>query len=507
MDYQIKKLYQLIAIIGLFAVGSQAEALVVNGYNPALHDRFISGTYSSGPTPNPTFIGSSYDWSGVGWQTSAHGRSVALISPQHFVAANHYKVPVGETVTFYNGIGELKTYEVAGYTTFPEVREADGYTNIPDLVVGRLQQAVTESDDITYYSVLDADDYTTGHYDTGWYVGKDIYAYGRTARAGINTIDYFQGVSTRFGLDPDNGTTTAVYDTDLNNGYVGEAGGQGGDSGSPSFIPYNGELTLMGTHFAISGSTSDSWKTYDSFVPAYLEEIDAALNPYGYQVRRISIDIFPTKLQNADFETWDSNEWRPQRWQREREVSGPMLTRNSQSTDKVKSGQKSTYIGENVFSSQGQFIHNEYYLQTVTGPKEGQQYAFSFWYLNSLEIAQEILAQQAELKILAGIDPTGGTDPGSADIIWQMVILTPGQFDSNWHQMSIMATAGNSPMTFFIGRELLGMITADDVAMGRRWSANTYIDDAQVHAVPEPSTLVLLASSLIGLLGFRKSRR
>jgi hypothetical protein len=493
----------LVIIILILTLSLKAEALIINGYDADVHDRFISGTYSGSPVVNPNFIGSDYDFSGVGWQTNQAGRSVTLISPQHFVAANHYQIPVGESVSFYNQSGELKNYIVEGYSTFSI--EDSGITHVSDLVVGKLTESISASDGISHYKVLDADDYTTDWYDINWYVDKDIYTYGTYGKAGVNKIDYFASTSTMpLGSNPDNATLCAVYDTHATGDYVNEAGAQGGDSGSPSFIVHEGELTLLGTHFAINGNTSSTWRTYDAFAPAYLDEIDAIVNDDGYQVERIVIDVFPSKMKNGDFETWNSTDWTPYGWEHESTSSGALISRSTNSSERVISGEKSLSTGERIFSSAGNHSHSEYYRQTITGAKLGQQYAFSFWYLNTIEIARTMLIDNAQLTLMAGIDPAGGIDPDSEDVIWQMLVFNPDDFSANWQQMIITAMATEEAMTFFISRELLASISAADVTAGKYWSANTYFDNSQISSVPEPSTFMLLGLSLFSLIGYRK---
>jgi hypothetical protein len=504
MQLNYKNIACLVIVLVVLLFSNRAEALVINGYDANVFDRFTPGTYASNPANNPHFFANSYDFSGVGWQSNAPGKSVALISPQHFVGANHYKVPVGSSVTFYNGSDQLKSYTVDSYYTF--AYESDGITHIPDLVLGRLSESVDS--EISHYKVLDADDYTTDWYDINWYMDKDIYAYGRNARVGENKIDYFSSANTKFGQNPDNATTCAVYNTNLSSDAVGQAGAQGGDSGSPSFIPYEDELTLLGTHFAINGDTTSSWRTYDSFIAKHLDEIDGVLGADGYQVERIDIDVFPHKLENGSFETWNHTQAAPANWEFEHETSGGLLSRQSSSTEYTKAGGQSFYNGEWIFPNAGSYNHNTYMHQTLDGAREGQEYAFSFWFMNTIEIARNMLVDDAQLRVMAGIDPTGGTDPDSDDIIWQMFILSPDELSQEWQQVivSAMAAEGSTAMTFFIGREVDVNIYAADAAAGKYWNVNTYFDDSQINSVPEPATIVLFGFSLFSLLGLKKKK-
>jgi hypothetical protein len=505
----------LSAIFGLCRI-PQAPALEISGYDSNLYDRFVSGTYGTdNPVANPDFIGAAYDWSGVGWQTDYVSRSVAMVSAQNFVCANHWRVPVGSTVSFFNSLGQLKTYTVQGYSTFDYQLTQNGnplydnsgnpYMCIPDLALGWLTEAIPVSDGIANYSVLDADDYSTSWFDTGWYSGKDLLVYGWTARTGNNTIDGFTNVATTGFSNPTNGTTTAVYSYDSNNDPQGQAGCQGGDSGSPSFLVWNGQLTIAGTHFAVSTGT-EAWNSYDSFVPYYADDIDSAMGSAGYSLNRIKIDVFPDKLKNAGFESYSWDTMGPRDWNYQDETSGGFFFDTSgYDNEHKRSGSGSASIGE-MISDEGQFQHDASYSQTVAGSTDGQTYGFSFWYQNLVNIPSELLVSSAEIIVAAGIDPTGGSDPDSPNIIWNMVTLTPEQFDAAWHQIVVAAQSNGTPMTFFIKRFLSGNISSADIAAGKYWSVSMCVDDASISIVPEPATCLLLLSGLAGLFAVNKKR-
>ncbi|MFA5165143.1 MAG: PEP-CTERM sorting domain-containing protein [Candidatus Omnitrophota bacterium] len=506
----------LSALFGLCRI-PQASALEISGYDSNLYDRFVAGTYgTANPVANPDFIGAAYDWSGVGWQTDYAGRSVAMVSAQNFVCANHYRVPVGSTVSFVNSLGQLKTYTVQGYSTFDYQLTQNGkplydnsgnpYMCIPDLALGWLTEAIPVSDGIASYSVLDADDYSTSWFDTGWYNGKDLLTYGWTAKAGNNTIDNFQNVATTGFSNPTNGTTTAVYSYDSNNDPQGQAGCQGGDSGSPSFLVWNGQLTIAGTHFAVSTGT-EAWNTYDSFVPYYADDIDSAMGSAGYSLNRIKIDVFPDKVKNAGFETMSFDTCQPTEWSYQDSSSGGFFFDASYSTNAHKrSGSYSVGMGEQIEDA-GSFEHDNSFRQTLAGSTAGTTYGFSFWFQSINDIPADMLASDAEVMVAAGIDPTGGADPNSPNIIWNMVTMTPEQFTAAWQQIMVTAQSNGTPMTFFIRRNLSCNISDADIAAGRYWSSAIYVDDASIFVVPEPSTILLMLSGLSGIFMARKKRR
>jgi hypothetical protein len=57
---------------------------------------------------------------------------------------------------------------------------------------------------------------------------------------------------------------------------------EGGDSGGPSFAIANGSLALLGTHFVDDGPVFDGALSGDSFIPFYVNQLDA--NMVGEQV-------------------------------------------------------------------------------------------------------------------------------------------------------------------------------------------------------------------------------
>ncbi len=278
-------------LISFLAFFPRAEALVINSYSddPALYDRFVSGTYPDSPTPNPNFFASSYDWSGVGWMSSNQMRSITMVSPLHFVVANHWQIPSGSSVTFFNSAGQLKNYEVAGYSTFSFTDEYGTHTS--DLALGWLTAPIPESDNIAHYAVLNADDPATPEFDIDWYLNKDMYVYGWYAKAGENVInDFTWAYSTNYPNPYADLTFTSTFDYDNLEYYPGLAGCQPGDSGSPTLMPWNGQLTVLGTHFGVSDlPPAATWTTFDAFIPVYIEDMNLAMAPSGYSVDTINV--------------------------------------------------------------------------------------------------------------------------------------------------------------------------------------------------------------------------
>ncbi|MFT5904506.1 MAG: hypothetical protein ACI9E1_000081 [Cryomorphaceae bacterium] len=219
------------------------------------NNRFIG---SPGATENGSFLYGAYDFSGVGWNTSATAQSVTLISDTHFVAALH-NLP-GSSVSFRDMTGTVQTYSVSGYTTMSNADYPFLLTS-SDLVVGTLTGPV--SSEINFYPLLDPSLSP---------VGQDVLVYGQDGRVGENKI------SNIVAGGPDGGSTEGIL-TELV--YVKAAGDPNdayfsdGDSGGPSFIVGNDdELILTGVHW-LSGEDADNRYLYDTYTTAYIDQLNA----------------------------------------------------------------------------------------------------------------------------------------------------------------------------------------------------------------------------------------
>ena len=100
-----------------------AAALVVRIFNPADHLR-ING-YPASPTINPTFLNPGgtaaglIDLTGVGWSVQDTTKQLTLVSPRHFVGANHFQPGVGSAVRFLAKDNSIYTLTIASIRTIP----------------------------------------------------------------------------------------------------------------------------------------------------------------------------------------------------------------------------------------------------------------------------------------------------------------------------------------------------------------------------------------------------
>jgi hypothetical protein len=250
----------LLAALLLAGTGT-GHGIVIYNYSPAEHNRF-SGGYSGSPVTNGNFSLRTYDFSGVGWQTDTDNKSVAMISPLHYVAAWHYR-PAG-TLTFFNRSGVLKTFGV----------ETNFRIGITDLAIGRLTTAITPADEIAHYPILGT--------NVAGFLGQTIFVYGKngsTISVGSNEIDAIGFVGS--GIN----TVSYLYDYDITNGFnPGETIAAGGDSGNPDFTPYNGQLTIVGGKSFIYSDPPNPNGTGGAMLPYYYKEVDELLIADGYRL-------------------------------------------------------------------------------------------------------------------------------------------------------------------------------------------------------------------------------
>lgn len=265
----------LSVLAGLLALSRCANALVINGENAPDNYRFASG-YPLAPVPNTSssFVAAGFDLSGVGWGTDSKS-SYTMISNQYFVYATHWP-PTDNNMYFYSPTNGRVHYTIdtAFSLTLEYPFAAPGNHLKSDLTIGRLTAALNPADSIASYPILDL--------TPTEYIGLNLLVYGWYAAVGTGVINalgpeniYWDNNTPSIASD-DVLNTLSNHDN-LNDTYMmsftqgiaaGEALLEGGDSGSPSFVPWNGSLALVGTHTAVDGSTS-----YDTFLPEYTQSM------------------------------------------------------------------------------------------------------------------------------------------------------------------------------------------------------------------------------------------
>jgi len=251
--------HRLVLTLSLLAATS-AWALTIVGYDSTTNDRFASG-YASSPVENSsvTFLGSGYDLSGVGWNAANTAQSFTMISNQYFVYSNHYGP--GSTMNFYSPTRNTVVSYGVSATTYHF--NFNGQTS--DFAIGKLSSTLNPSDGITSYPILYAPTIQP-------YVGLPVLLYGHGSngpRLGANVVDAYGSYNF-----PNGGTTADSYGIgySYNSNEAGDSMFESGDSSSPTFVPWNGGLTLLGTH-SVTATIGSTPYSIDNFIPIYLSQM------------------------------------------------------------------------------------------------------------------------------------------------------------------------------------------------------------------------------------------
>ncbi|MGJ8697946.1 MAG: hypothetical protein ACSHYF_16630 [Verrucomicrobiaceae bacterium] len=285
-----------ITLLLLLAASPSVFALQVRSYTSARHDRFLN--FPSAPTANPTFLYSGTELRGVGWYiapsntTVERRRQLTLVSPKHFVGANHFKPSTAGSVSFLASDGVVRTYAIGTVQSIPN---DDGVAS--DLFIGTLEGEVAAEDGIGFQPYLSVSE--------SQYVGQSLIFTGHrtggnpTLRAGFGILQ----ARTQFGSGSSTGALTGgagINDTEAftwvfqENTLISGTGPddvyvEGGDSGSPSLVDVDGVGALVGTHMAVAtvGLTGARQITnFDAFVPHYVDRFNAVMAAEGYHMKR-----------------------------------------------------------------------------------------------------------------------------------------------------------------------------------------------------------------------------
>jgi len=263
---RITTAFLLVGGLGVLAF-LPAHAMQIVGFSPERHERFASG-YSAAPVTAPVandstgFLGAAYDLSGVPWNAADRRQSFVFLSRKHYLFANH--LGPGSNLQFYSKDTGLGSANRASSVNLPE----------SDIGIARLTSLLPSSARVATYPLLDLP-------STNSYAGRDLFLYGWSARLGKSKLS---------SVVPGGNVVGGSLQKYLFE-YEGPLGRQdfvtleGLDSGSPSFIPFGGELTLTGNHFYIiaggAGGGIDSFLALPDVVP----QINAVLAEDGFALK------------------------------------------------------------------------------------------------------------------------------------------------------------------------------------------------------------------------------
>jgi hypothetical protein len=268
----------------LLAAALPCSALGIRGYNAAIHDRFTGFPFT--PVMNPGFLYDASRFTGVGWCNQASYQEFTLVTPSHFLCANHTfaKPSLGNTVRF---VGKDGTVFDRTITVLTNISNDSGGNS--DLVVGTLDSPLPAS-------VVPLPWLNLGNGSEKAYQGTPLIVLGFFARGGAATLTGFQTLNEAGEID-DTRESSFSYNSD--SGGTNDCYFEGGDSGSPTFgTAANGEPALVGTHSAAS-SPATTVVNYDCFLPHYVTKVDAFLATAGYRVRPATASATTVALTSA----------------------------------------------------------------------------------------------------------------------------------------------------------------------------------------------------------------
>ncbi|MES2309759.1 MAG: hypothetical protein V4507_12960 [Verrucomicrobiota bacterium] len=258
MKFLIKEKYFSIFIPSLLflILGSSSSFAILTNSSGTDDQRFLSWDGNDVPTENKSssFVGAGYDWSGVGWIRDYQSQgglgshtgfmNFAMLTPRDFGSARHYKPIAGDTVHLFNGTNVIDE-KVSG------IAYAGKYDQTAnDLYMGSLQTAVGYNSGTEIYRILDV--------SSNNYLGMQVLVTGND----LNTATGLSVATAHIIKYPFSGT-----DQEFPKGYLYYLASegdtwvdqQGGDSGSPTFIAYNGQLTYAGACYSYGISSTVLW--------------------------------------------------------------------------------------------------------------------------------------------------------------------------------------------------------------------------------------------------------
>lgn len=217
----------------LLLCGNLASAIQIVNESPSVNYRFISGFRTASPAQNTaaSFLGRGYDLSPFGWDTlprdGGRTKSTTLITPLFTANAVHYPFSAGDTIEFLSMSGALRSNAVDA--------RLNGYD---DLSITRFQRAFRAAEGVSIARILDV--------SSGNYSNMPLLVMGSHGTA-LGPLGPAIGPELSTGaVNSIAGTSYTVFGT-ANSAAYSFSYLEGGDSGSPGLLPYNGELTLLGT--------------------------------------------------------------------------------------------------------------------------------------------------------------------------------------------------------------------------------------------------------------------
>ncbi|MDB6077098.1 MAG: hypothetical protein JWO82_845 [Akkermansiaceae bacterium] len=280
---------RLFFIPAFLSAALPCSALVVRDFDPAVHFR-LNDFPGFTPSLNPGFLYDASRFTGVGYATQAAYLQFTLVTPRHFLCANHTgaKPAVGDVVGF---IGKDNVTYTRTITALTNIANDTGGNS--DLVVGTLESAVPVAVvvPLPWLNLTPQNSYR----------GISLMVLGMIGRGGAAKLEDFQTINEAGAID---NTFMSYFAYTEAAGDANDCHFEGGDSGSPTFgTASNGEPALVGTHSTVGSLPDDinpvTTYSYDTFLPHYVTRVDTFLSAAGYRVRPANASATAVVLTSA----------------------------------------------------------------------------------------------------------------------------------------------------------------------------------------------------------------
>lgn len=252
--------------------GISSQALEIRAFDGATHNRFTN--FPTAPNHNSTFIYNAYDLTGVGWLNNDVRRQFTMVSPIHFVGANHFRPNLNnlQRINFLDENNNIITRNIASQLAILNDNNADS-----DLLLGKISLPLDPNEGISFHP-----------YHNDAYLGRTLMTLGSDGSASTGPRGGSGTISGEIDIDIPgiNFTRSLAWLYFNSTGEDNDSYLVGGDSGSPSFIDNNGVAAIIGTNGAVGTTDNGDFINYATLIPFYTSRVNASMALDGYHLTK-----------------------------------------------------------------------------------------------------------------------------------------------------------------------------------------------------------------------------
>lgn len=249
------------SLLGTSYKVNPAEPISAPNQGAYFSDQILSRLPETPVAADKNYLGDNwlaqFDFSGLSLERR---RQCTLISPRHVIMAKHYQRAIGDTIKFRDPAGVVHSRTLVGKISEPDTPATpDYYYSNSDGTVGILDSPLPES--VKYYKLLPA-----GYAWDDILKGSLALATDQQGKALVNAIvgiTAYKNIPAnvdrhRVAMVQGRYYTAQTYNVPsvLCEQLIS------GDSSSPTFLVYEGELVVIGTHWTVfsdHGFTANAW--------------------------------------------------------------------------------------------------------------------------------------------------------------------------------------------------------------------------------------------------------